>query len=113
MSDDPSNQPGTRVAGPSYGRRFVLFQLSKYVWGLELVALLLLLAACVRGSWLQIGGAALASVSIGYAAFRMTNQYRCPHPGCGVLLAFAHGTSAHSGGSTHVDRCPSCGGQLL
>lgn len=96
----------------SYGTRFVIFQLSKYVWGLALLSLFATIATSVRGSLPAALGVGCAGLVVGYAAFRMTNQYRCPNAACNTLLAFAHGTSAGGGSSTRCDVCPYCGTSL-
>lgn len=96
----------------SYGSRFVIFQLSKYAWAVSALLLLGALATSVRGSLPAAVGVACAALVAGYAAFRMTNQYRCPNAACNTLLAFAHGTSAGAGSSTRCDVCPYCGTSL-
>lgn len=93
----------------SYGTRFVIFQLSKYAWGISALLVLATVATSVRGSLPAALGLGCAALLAGYAAFRMTNQYRCPNPGCNTLLAFAHGSSARAGASTRCDACPYCG----
>lgn len=99
-------------ATPVSDRRFLIFQLSKYTWGLFLASLLGTVAAAVHSAWPTGTACALISALIGYAAFRMTNQYRCTHPACNQLLVFAQGTSAGSGLTTSVTRCPFCGVDL-
>lgn len=88
----------------------MIFQLSKYVWGLAVLSLVATLAAYVHGPPMFLAGACLANVSLAYLGFRMTNQYRCPV--CNRLLVFAHGTSAGDGSSTFSAICPFCGTDL-
>ena len=89
-------------------RRFVIFQLSKYVWGLTAASLIATLVAVLRGDALAIAAAVCVNGGLGYLGYRMTNQYRCVNPACNQLLAFAHGTSSGDGGTTRADICPFC-----
>lgn len=94
----------------SYGRSFLLFQLSKYVWALVALGVLGTVALAVHAPPVAAVGSGLASLGVAVLAFRMTNQYRCP--ACRQLLAFAHGTSAGDGASTFVTACPFCAAPL-
>jgi hypothetical protein len=105
---EPHDQRGEKLT--SYGRKFLIFQLSKYVWGLAVLFLIGTLVACVRGPPIYVAGACLANVALAYLAFRMTNQYRCPN--CNRILVFAHGTSSGDGSSTFCTTCPFCGTHL-
>jgi hypothetical protein len=91
----------------------MIFQLSKYMWGLEVLSLVGTFWAFVRGNGLELPASIFLNLLLGYAAYKMTNQYRCTNTACGALLVSAHGSSSSSGGATHVARCPFCGAQLV
>lgn len=103
------SDPGRAVQGWTYGRRFVVFQLSKYAWGAGVVSFVGTLFVFVRGGLVPGAAAALATSLVFGLAAVMTNQYRCTNARCRTLLIFAHGSSASGGPSTRCDRCPSCG----
>lgn len=106
--DPPRGLPANH--GGTYGRRFVIFQLAKYVCAVALLSLLGVVWSSVRGSTVQLVASIATSAALAYVAFRMLDQYRCPR--CAQLLIFAHGSSGSSGGSTRSDACPFCGARL-
>lgn len=97
----------------AYGRRFVLFQLSKYVWAATAVLAFVATWACIRSTLPVALAMAVVTATTGFLAFRMTNSYRCPNAACNQILIFAHGSSGTGGPSSRVDKCPFCGVRLL
>lgn len=96
----------------TYDRRFLRFQLSKYVAGAAAVALLALVVACKEHAWFAAAGAGTVGVLFAVAAWRMAAQYRCTNPACNQLLVLAHGSAASGGQHTHVRTCPYCAASL-
>ena len=93
----------------SFNKRFLIFQFSKFIWGITVLFVVLAVYVFQTDKDLAAWGLIGASLISAYIAYRMSNQYRCINPQCNRLLVFSHGSSASSGLNTFVNKCPYCG----